>query len=410
MSPRRQLLECFHAAIDAVQGEHVVAAALCEQILPEKLGVVALGKAAAAMWSGAEQVLDTRLQAGLILTRAGHGPHAVPPYCTVVEGEHPVPGAGSLRAGEVLLDWLDGLPPDLPLLFLISGGTSALVEVPAPGVSPADLVRANQWLLASGLDIGAMNAVRRRLSAIKGGRLAVWLAGRPVWQWLISDVAGDDPAVIGSGLLAPPRPPPPEAPLDGLPDWLRTLCAPERPPPSASVFAHIDTRILANNAMALDAAARCAATRFPHLPVRRHAERLSGDAVVCGQRLAACLRDGPPGVYLWGGETTVVLPETPGRGGRCQSLALAAAEVLAGHEDLFLLAAGTDGADGPGEDAGALVDGGTLRRGVEEGLDAADCLARADAGRFLEASGDLISTGPTGTNVTDVVLACKIAP
>jgi glycerate 2-kinase len=139
-----------------------------------------------------------------------------------------------------------------------------------------------------------------------------------------------------------------------------------------------------------------------------HSERLCGDAAAAGRRLAAELLDGPASVHIWGGETGVELPANPGRGGRNQQLALAAAEVLAGHDKVWLLAAGTDGSDGPGEDAGAVIDGGTLARGELDGLNAAACLHRADAGSFFEASGDLISTGPTGTNVMDLVIGLKV--
>ena len=143
--------------------------------------------------------------------------------------------------------------------------------------------------------------------------------------------------------------------------------------------------------------------------VFEHATPLSGDAAACGRALARQLRDGPAGVYLWGGETSVRLPARPGRGGRNQHLALAAATVLAGAERCSLLCAGTDGSDGRGEDAGAIVDGGTLRRGQRQGLNADEALCRADSGRFLRASGDLLRTGPTGTNVMDVVVGIKHA-
>jgi glycerate 2-kinase len=139
-----------------------------------------------------------------------------------------------------------------------------------------------------------------------------------------------------------------------------------------------------------------------------HTERLSGDAALVGRRLAGVLVDDPSGVHLWGGETSVELPANPGRGGRNQHLALAAAELLAQHNKVWLLAAGTDGSDGTGADAGALVDGGTIMRGKMKNMNATDCLRRADAGGFLEQSGDLISTGPTGTNVMDMVIGMKL--
>jgi len=259
--------------------------------------------------------------------------------------------------------------------------------------------------LASGWDIHRMNALRKHLSRIKGGRLAAHLRGRRIMQLLISDVPGDSPSDIGSGLLVADE----ESRIAAsvLPPWLQTLLK-SAPPPltDLSCFTNIETHIIASFDHALAAAVREA--KKLGYAIQVHAERLSGDAAATGRRLAAELRDGAAGLHIWGGETTVELPANPGRGGRNQHLALAAAEALADRDKVWLLAAGTDGSDGPGEDAGALVDGGTLARGALEGLDAADCLQRADAGTFLEASGDLISTGPTGTNVMDIVIGLKV--
>jgi hydroxypyruvate reductase len=164
-------------------------------------------------------------------------------------------------------------------------------------------------------------------------------------------------------------------------------------------------QILADNRRARRAA--LAHARALGYAVHEPAELLAGDAAAAGRRLAAILLEGPPGVTIWGGETTVRLPPAPGVGGRNQHLALAAAGVLAGSDSCYLLAAGTDGSDGPTEDAGALVDGCTLQRASLEGFDAESSLAAANAGPLLEASGDLIATGPTGTNVMDLVIGLK---
>jgi glycerate 2-kinase len=157
--------------------------------------------------------------------------------------------------------------------------------------------------------------------------------------------------------------------------------------------------------MAKSAAA--AAGRRVGLRVQLHEHPVEGDAALAGRRLARALLDGPRGLHVWGGETTVRLPDSPGRGGRNQHLALAAAIELAGHPDVLLMSAGTDGTDGPTDDAGAIVDGFTLERAGDAGLDAAASLARADSGSLLEASGDLIRTGPTGTNVMDLILGYR---
>jgi len=274
-----------------------------------------------------------------------------------------------------------------------------------PGVGLDDAQRTAEWLLASGLDICAMNAVRKRLSCIKGGRLAAHLGGRSVLQVLISDVPGDSPADIGSGLLVPEEDT--DINLSQLPGWLQELL--RYSPPrmmDPNHFVDIETHVVASLDHALVAAAL--ETKKLGYKLQVHTERLSGDAAAIGRRLAAVLIDSPPGVHLWGGETTVRLPANPGRGGRNQHLALAAAEILSNQNNIWLLAAGTDGSDGVGDDAGALVDGGTILRGTAKCLYAADCLRHADSGRFLEMSGDLITTGPTGTNVMDLVIGVKV--
>ena len=291
---------------------------------------------------------------------------------------------------------------DARFLFLISGGASSLVEAPVQGIDLATLQRINQWLLASGLSIGQINRVRRKISRIKGGNLLHFLHGRRAKVWLLSDVAADNPEVIGSGLLYPGDDKPRQDVKfpDWLQDVLKTVPAPARV--EETIPEH---RVLANLAVACEAAVGQATAQG--LQATLHDSGLDGDAEATGRALAAKLRSLPAGIHIWGGETTVQLPDEPGRGGRNQHLALAAALVLEGEEDVCFLALGTDGSDGPTEDAGALVDGGTIRRGELAGLDAVDRLRHADSGSFLEASGDLISTGPTGTNVRDLVIAWK---
>lgn len=405
--PRRLLLDVYAAALQAVDGRTAVRARLSPYTAAGPVYAVAIGKAAAAMMQGAVDALDEGLAAGLVITRHGYADAAAGPRLRVLEADHPLPGAASLAAGQALLDFIATTPADAPLLFLISGGTSALVEVLPPGLDAAQLQAANDWLLGSGWDIARINRVRRSLSCIKGGRLARYVAGHPVLNLLISDVPGDDPAIIGSGLLVPAQ----DAALTdkeraALPPWLAAQVATPPPLPSADYFAAIQTEILCSNRDARLAAGLAGAARG--LAVYHHQDVIQGEAASVGHALAQQVLAGPPGLYVWGGETTVRLPPQPGRGGRCQTLALAAAQRLAGSA-VVLLAAGTDGSDGPGEDAGALVDGGTLARGELECFDARECLVRADAGCFLEASGDLLQTGPTGSNVMDLVLALKPA-
>jgi len=399
---RQRLLHCYRSALEAVAGERCVADALGRLRLAGPLWLVAVGKAGPAMARGALAALGEGIVAGLVITKRGHC-ESLPWPC--LEGGHPLPDAGSLAAGEHLLAFLRQAPGDARFLFLVSGGASAVLEALPEPLELESLVRVNDWLLGSGLDIHAMNRVRKSLSLIKGGRLVTRLRGRRAWQLLISDVAGDDPAVIGSGPLVADRAGAPDP--DDLPPWLRPWVglAPAGPAPGDPAWASVETVLAARLDDALDAAERTA--RELGLAVHRHREFIAGDAATAGRRLARALCAGPSGLHLWGGETTVRLPAEPGRGGRCQQLALAAAGELAGRKDVSFLAAGTDGSDGPGEDAGALVDGDSVARGRLEGLDIDDCLARADAGSFLEASGDLVQTGPTGTNVMDLMLGLK---
>jgi len=402
---RRTLEAVFRAALAATAGEYCVADQLAAQPLSGPVSVIALGKAASAMALGSASALGAELQRGLVITKQGH----IPPRLledrrfASLEAGHPLPDSGSLAAGQALLGFIAATPPGEQLLFLISGGTSSLVEVPLEGVGLDELVRLNHWLLGSGLDIAAMNRLRCAVSAIKGGKLLQHLGDRPATVMLISDVPGDDPSIIGSGLLIPPdgtrRLP------TGLPDWVRQLVQGDdsycRVPTAQPAVAH---HIVARLQDALQAAAREARKRGYEATLVDAA--LHGDATTAGGQIAEFLRRQGPGIWLWGGETTVCLPEQPGRGGRNQSLALAAAVALQDHADCTLLAAGTDGTDGPTDAAGAIIDGGTVARGG--GRQAAlEALRHADAGSFLDASGDLLVTGPTGTNVTDLVIGLK---
>ncbi len=404
---RTQLLQIYQAALQSVAGDRAVAGWLQGNPLEGEWAVVAVGKAAAAMAHGAQQVLGSRLHTGLVITKHGHGdPRLDPARFTQLESAHPVPDDTSLAAGEVLLRFLDELPDGLPLLFLLSGGTSVLVEVLPEGMDTGELADFNRWLLGSGLPIEAMNALRKRLSCIKGGKLAAFLKGRRCVQLLISDVPGDDPAVIGSGMLVPVAVSP--LAMDGiLPHYLQTLLlkAPPSLPAEDAAYRRIETHIVASNAQARCAAAAKAAELG--VCVFDHPDPFEGEAVELATRFTEELLQGERGIYLWGGESTVRLPNDPGRGGRNQQMALAAAIRVAGKGNLLMLAAGTDGSDGPTEDAGALVDGGSVSRGEQEGLSASRALARCDAGSFLEQSGDLIETGPTGTNVMDLVIGWR---
>lgn len=382
---RRLLLELFSSALASVDGRSstrdALKSAAAAYAPATRVWVAAVGKAASSMVLGAHDALGSAIEHTLIITKDGHVAPQVfgLPNIEYLESAHPVPDQRSLTAGARLLDWVDALPPDAQPLFLISGGASSLVESLIPGASLAQLKELNARGLASGLAIGELNAQRALISRIKGGRLAARLAGRPARALFISDVPGHDPAVIGSGLMGP----------SGAPED------------------RIDRRIVASIDIAVDTA--CGAAAELSLNAWRDTRAFDGPADRLAVRFAHELHMHPHQVRVWGGESVVNLPENPGRGGRNQHLALAAARIIAGQDNLLLLVAGTDGTDGATEDAGALVDGETCSRVALAELDVQSCLQSADSGRALAASGDLIHTGPTGTNVGDLVIGLKLS-
>ena len=400
---RHELLKIFRSALHRVAGETAVSRWLSRDgNRADFSAVVAIGKAAPAMMLGARERLETGNLPGLVITRHGHADPRLDaiPGVLQIESGHPVPDETSLEAGQQLLDFLAAAPPDRPVLFLLSGGTSSLVESLPRERTLSDLRRLNEWLLSSGLDIRAMNRLRSRMSRIKAGQLCSCLEGRPATVLLISDVPGDDPAFVGSGLLHPPSfgsvPAELPAAVAGL---LNSDPLPMGPPCA-------DHHLVAVNADAVAAAmARARQLGYQAYAV---ADSLQGDAAAAGRAFARYLQQAPAGIHVMGGETTVRLPASPGRGGRNQHLALAAAGEIEGRKDILILAAGTDGSDGRSEDAGALVDGDTWQRARDAGLDPRLSLREADSGNLLEATGDLVHTGPTGTNVMDLLIGLRL--
>lgn len=412
MEPRELLRQAFAAGLAAVHGRHCVV----EQLRSSSLGsstpvwLLAIGKAAAAMAQGVLDELGRDLERGLVITKSGHASDDLirAPRVHVLFGGHPLPDERSLAAGQALVSFLREVPVQATLLVCLSGGASALIELLPDGINLNTLRQVNDWGLRSGIDIHDCNALRKAFSRIKGGRLLSWVGQRKTVVLAISDVPGDDPSVLGSGLLVPDKSHERLSSLR-LPREIRALLAQRVPPLEADAvhFENIEWHTIGNNGKGREAAA--ALVRNAGWPVHVCHELISGDAGDVGRRLVAEMAAGRPGMYIWGGETTVRLPVQPGRGGRNQHLALAAALVMQGHADLSLLAGGTDGTDGPGDAAGAIVDGNTIARGTMQGFDAQRSLEKADSGRFLEASGDLLWTGPTGTNVMDLILGCKLA-
>ncbi|MBF0626484.1 MAG: DUF4147 domain-containing protein, partial [Magnetococcales bacterium] len=293
-------LSLWRAALERVSGARAVADWL-ERRRPvwSRVMLLAVGKAALAMAGGAVAVLGERVVGGLVITKAGHGVLPTGSPLTLREAGHPVPDAGSLAAGADLRQRLALLPRNVHPLLLLSGGSSSLMECLPDGVSLDHLARVNRWLLGSGLDIHAMNRVRKGLSLVKGGRLAGLLHGREATVLILSDVRGDDPAVIGSGPLTPD----PGGPLPALPDWILDLLAraPPPPPPDHPAFAALSIHLVATLGDALEAARRRALDWG--LPVRVMPDFLDGEAAVRGRELGRAVAAGPPGVTLWGGET-----------------------------------------------------------------------------------------------------------
>lgn len=399
---RQEMLAVFDAGLQAVKGDAAVQTTLQEQAYQQPCHVIALGKAAEAMFKGAQAHLGELIQSALVISKYDHLSDELKQNEQVMtlESAHPVPDEASLAAGERLTQYVQQLPAGEPCVFLISGGASSLVESLESGWDLARLQQLTQYLLSNAYDIHAINAVRQRVSRIKGGKLWKFIGDRSVNCLMISDVEGDLPSSIGSGLLFPPVQD--HAPEDLISEWQEQLPAFT----TNQVSDDFCWRIIASNDLAL--LAMQAQAQILGYDVAIAEPFLTGLAVEEAQRCIQTLQQSSQQMLLWGGETTVLLPENPGQGGRNQHFALLAAMHLPSDSKMCWLAAGTDGSDGLSPDTGALIDPETIRRGEQEGLNAHHCLAQADSGRFFAASGDLIHTGATGTNVMDVVIGVKL--
>lgn len=411
MQPRELLRRLFDAALGAADPARCVPG----QLPPAPKGrtvVVGAGKAAAKMAQAVEDHWPGSLQ-GLVVTRYGHG--APCRRIEVVEAAHPVPDAAGQQAAARILEMVQGLSADDLVLCLISGGGSALLALPAPGLTIDDKRAVNRALLKSGANIAEMNCVRKHLSAIKGGRLAVAATPANIVSLLISDVPGDDPAVIASGptvadpttfadavaVLAKYDIAEPAAVLAHL-----KAARDETPKPSDLRLARADARIIARPQDALEAAA-AAVRDAGATPV------ILGDSIEGEAREVALVHAGiarqvrrygqptpAPAVLLSGGETTVTV-RGKGRGGRNAEFLLALAVALNGEPGIHAVACDTDGIDGTEDNAGAVLHSDSLVRASALGLDPRRALADNDGYGFFAALGDLIITGPTRTNVND---------
>ncbi len=365
MQRTQDVKKLWYAGVEAVRGDVAVNHAVTQGLVARPDKIIAVGKAAGAMAQAACASFPGT--PCLVVTKYGHADEAPTPS-HVIEASHPVPDTASLDAGHALQNAVNACDADTHLLMLVSGGASALAEVPLEGITLAELMDSTNALLASGAAIGEMNAHRTANSQIKGGKLLANFSGAQVTTLALSDVEGDALTTIGSGIG--------DAPADTAFDF--------------------HPHIVASNSIARRAVASASA-----VPVTMNAETLYGDINDLIPRIAAQLAAAPSGLFVLGGEPVVVLPDTPGKGGRNMALALGLAREIAGTSGLRILVAGTDGTDGPTDAAGALVDGQTWQDS------AADALARADAYPWLDAHGALIKSGPTGTNVADLLIALK---
>jgi glycerate 2-kinase len=413
---REFLRALFDAALAAADPYRRMAPAL-PAAGPGRMVVVGAGKASAAMARAFESLWPGELS-GLVVTRHGHG---VPcEQIEIVEASHPVPDAAGQAAARRILDLARGLGPDDQLVFLVSGGGSALLSLPAPGITLADKQAVTRALLRSGATISEINAVRKHLSAIKGGRLAAAAMPARVVTIAISDVPGDDPAVIASGptvpdptsfedarmVLAKYRIDEPASVIAHL-----AAAADETPKPGDPVFASCRYTLIASPQQALAAAADAALAQGVTPIVL--SDRIEGEARDVGLMHAAIalqlaggyFRVGGepvslPAVLLSGGETTVTV-RGQGRGGRNSEFLLALTATLEGAAGISAIACDTDGIDGTEDNAGAMVFSDSIARAAQRGVALKAAMAENDAFGFFHALDDLVVTGPTLTNVND---------
>jgi glycerate 2-kinase len=430
LDPSRKLLADLYATATAAAAPGPALSTRLDRLdlnSAARVWILALGKASVPMAQAAIDCLRSRglVPAGGLVVAPAESPSPHPRLHSV-PGDHPEPGPRSFAAADSLATVAAQVEPDDEVWVLLSGGTTSLIGAPEPGLSTGDLTRLYALLLGSGLDITAMNRIRKRFSRWGGGKLARALAPARVLVYIVSDVIGDDLASIGSGPCVPDPTTASEvrellerAELwSRLPEPARILVASteagktaETPKPGDQAFARVTLELVVSNKLALEAAARRAAELG--LTPEIVESPIAGEASAAGASVAAkllynCARNSipQPRCIIWGGETTVTLGENPtGLGGRSQELALAAARSLEGAPaGMALLAAGTDGRDGPTDAAGAIVDGQTWSAIVKRERDPDRDLATHDAYHALDAAGVLLRPGLTGTNVMDIVI------
>ncbi|MDW9470780.1 glycerate kinase [Sinorhizobium meliloti] len=410
-NPRQFLESLFASAVSAADPERVIAANLPERPKGRTV-VIGAGKGAAQMARALESVWEGPLS-GVVVTRYGFGAHCK--NIEVLEASHPLPDEGGLKASKRLLAAVSGLTGDDLVVALICGGGSALLPAPPPALSLEDEIAVNRALLASGAPISAMNAVRKHVSLIKGGRLAAAAHPARVVSLVVSDIPGDDAALVASGptiadaasredalkIVARYRVALPEKVMR----WLASAAA-DAPRPSDPRFARNEVQLIASAGVSLEAAASRA--RAAGIEAVILSDAIEGEARDVGLVHAAiaretALRGRPfpkPALLLSGGETTVTV-RGEGRGGRNSEFLLSLALGIDGIGGISALAADTDGIDGSEDNAGAFADHTTIARLLARRLDAAALLHKNDSWAAFDALGDLFKPGPTGTNVND---------
>lgn len=391
-------------SIREVQPDSAVIRALKETTLTGKIKLVAAGKAAWQMAKAASNYLGERLEQGIVITKYGHVRGELP-RIRCCEAGHPVPDEGSFDAARKALALTENLTKDDTVLFLLSGGGSALFELPLiPAEALQDVTR---QLLACGADIVEINTLRKRLSAVKGGRFAQHCAPAKVFSIILSDILGDPPDMIASGPTCPDSSTCADA-MEivrrydlSLNEETRRLLTVETPKTLANA-----RWMITGSVRELCAAAARSCRKLGYEPFFL-TDRLCCQAREAGSVMASILRthagDGKKLAFLAGGETVVRLTGS-GKGGRNQELALAAAEGISGLSNAALFSVGSDGTDGPTDAAGGFVDGATRQRLLEEGIHIDQVLLNNDAYHALQRTDGLIFTGPTGTNVNDVTV------
>lgn len=433
---REDALACFRQAVAAVEPSRLVREHLVDGLDGERIKLVAVGKAAAAMTRGAIEALPKKIDEGVVIVPTEAAPKTradLPLEFAVYGGGHPEPNQEGVRGAEAIRKLAESLGVGDILLCLISGGGSALMSLPPEGLSLEDIVQTTRLLLRAGATIGELNSVRKHLDQLKGGRLAAAAFPARVHALVISDVVGDPLDVIASGpvtadpttfedalrvlerrgLLA-------KVPDATVPDAVRVYLEQgvqgqhaESPKPGDPCFERTQAHIVGNNRLAADAALAEAERRG--YEARLLSTTLTGEARDVGGQLADLARearrgDGAEGpvCLVASGETTVTVRGS-GRGGRNQEVALGAALALSELEAEGVLVAslGTDGVDGPTDAAGAIAYADTIDRAQKLGLDPHRALDDNDAYPFFEALGDLVRTGPTGTNVMDLMLVMR---